>query len=253
MNTLSHVTELDLFSYLGRLVRAWPATYSGANTPELRHKRINTFAVIDDEMQLDSTTLNKDSRHKGKPFFFCRWWEDNGFRDDELKKEFPAMLVWEESGAMPSVNTTDELVKLWFVIQDRFVEKFEPGTDGLGGQRTQEEIKQDIKTLRDTVLAAMRSAVWIQLPGATSPSFYPEEWLVGQGIRPVGPRMTNYMGDVSVETSTVAREVDGSFVEAYFQLSFKRASCPTEPALEDFNFDTDLPAEMLDHPGGASA
>lgn len=246
------VTGLDVFSFLGRLVRAWPASYAEEG-PELRHKRINTFAVIEEAEQLESSSMTKDPRHQDKDYFFSRHWEDQNFTGNELAKELPALLVWEESGTLQTLSGGTEKLLIRAVIQDQYVERFEPGAMEIGRQRTHEQIKVDIRALRDTLLAAIDQAVFVHVPGESAGKFYPKGWLEGQGLSTSGQRLSNFIQFQGVETTTISLQADGGLVETFFSFTIMRTDCGTVASFADFNFDVPKPPELLDHPGAASA
>lgn len=142
------------------IAKGWPPTYSSDDV-ELEYLRLNTFATVDSEPEILSDQIAKDERWRGKGIFFSRPWDESGEEDrQELRKMLPALLAWEDyeieaRSDRPWHSDGCEFVPIRLGFFDRYVDKYEPGDfdEAKGQQRTKEELKRDLREMRDKFVA----------------------------------------------------------------------------------------------------
>lgn len=255
---------LILYAIFYRIVHGWPATYHSTG-PEERFKRLNTFAVVEDEAQLFADNLSKDSRYKPTQSgeqFFSRHWQAHNYRDAELKKELPALLVWEEPGNLevPLTSQEHELLKLRLCIQGRHVAAYEPGayTIGKGEQRTVEEVKENLRLLRSQLHAELRKWCLVEVEPAGGGAWQ-SIWINEEHLATLIPgtyqaqrkkrMLTNWLRINDTEATIIANVDANGLVHAYSSLEVLLEPC-TPVAIDHTATE---PLELLDHPTNASA
>lgn len=256
--------ELTLYAILYQIVKGWPATYHSTG-PEERFKRLNTFAVVEDEAQVFADNLGKDSRYKPTESgqqFYSRTWSDAGFRDEELQKELPALLVWEEPGELrqPLTEQEHEVLRLRVCIQGRHVAAYAPGagTDyGKGTQRTVEEVKANLRLLRQQFHAELRQ--WVRVEANHTSNGWQTIWVNEGHLATLVPGtytewrnkrpITAYIKMENQEALVLANVDANGQVHAYSSLEVLLEPC--SPVAIDHT--ATEPLEVLDHPTKASA
>jgi len=119
-----------------------------ANGQYLRHKRINTFAVIPASADKNTLNLDKDSRYKDKLYFYSRRWEKSGFKDSELAFDYPTLTIVENQDTIskPFAKLSKHTVELAFYLSDLMPQKDSEVTD-ISEERTFEQIGADMREL----------------------------------------------------------------------------------------------------------
>lgn len=159
---MADFNEMDFYRINYLIAKGWPQVL-GNNDVDLQYKRLNTFATVDSEPEILGEQIAKDERWKGKEIFFSRPWAESGETDRlELKKMLPALLAWEDyeieaRSERPFARDGFEIVPIRLGFFDRYVEKFDPGVfdETKGQQRTKEEVKRDLRELRDKHIAEL--------------------------------------------------------------------------------------------------
>ena len=111
------------YEIITRILKAWPETIS--NGEYLRHKRLNTFAVVTAKADQNAYNLDKDSRYKDKNYFYSRRWELNGFKDSDLAFDYPALICVENQDTIKNLfqKTKKHTVELAMFLTDLMPQK----------------------------------------------------------------------------------------------------------------------------------
>lgn len=262
-----HFTELDLYAIFYRIARGWPATYDADNN-YLAHKRLNCFAAIDTVDDMAAENLGKDGRYKpdiGGEVFYSRYWEDHGYLDEKLKRDYPMLLVWEMPGVGHDLLTAqEEVISFRAGIFDLYVGDFDPGAYVVNGrQRTREAIKNDLRNLRTQFFGELRKWVKVETKRGSDPwqwELFNEDYL--QTLLPdviSEYRNCANLGDVlRVQDSEMATEADvdvtDGLVATYFSFGLSRTCGPADVVIDhEGNYTGAATVEQLDHPTNASA
>ena len=211
----------EFLTVCANLGRAWPQTTAGGK--DLPYKRINMFAFIDEEPELESNTAGKDARYGARtPYFFARGWENSGFRASELKKEFPAVFCYSKSGKIDEPKDREE-IRLQFVVQDQYIRTLEASPET---QRTKEEIHDSVRELRDQFITGLLSMVKNPNVG----EYRPESWLEANGYGIQGSKLKSM---IRIESSDIAvtfpQDPGGGLIHSYFMIVLNADICREVP------------------------
>ena len=255
--------EIAFYKILYAIVRGWPATYHSSG-PEERFKRLNTFAVLSSAADMYSDNLGKDSRYKpaeNPGLFFSRAWADAGYKDEELKKDLPALLIWPESGNISAGLSFDETNRLKFrvCIQGRYVSSYDPGSYDIssGGQRPWEIIAAQLREMRAQLHLEIGKWVLADIEytaGGSGQIWINEDYL--ETLYPATISVINNQRPISAFLSIVDNgtevlpEIDANgLIQAFSSMTID-LFCYDRVTI---NHELTDPPEVLDHPGKASA
>lgn len=173
---------LDLYSLLWKLTRGMaPVVVDGQ---ERKCKRLQTFAVLSRESQLESNTLDKDLSYVGKKLFYSRLWEDQNWRPSAIGYELPGLFLFMDDidFEMRDEYCTSKLVKWRMMVLDNAPKKdageFLP--EDYCSRRTVEEVENDTHGLMEQVLALLYDTVLAEVtyPDLSTEILYaPIAWL----------------------------------------------------------------------------
>lgn len=104
-----------LASLFYRVTKAWDMPVDSNNKP-LPCKRINTFAVIHSEAQINTENLEKIARYKNRDLFYSRSWEASGYNNNSIKVEYPAFYIWQENTQINDPLGFQDLVRTDYVF-----------------------------------------------------------------------------------------------------------------------------------------
>lgn len=162
---------IELAALFARLIRQSKAQLDAKGNP-LPCSRLNTFAVLYDESHIEAGNLGKSARYKQADYFFSRKWELTGANSNKIEFEYPAMFMWEENevGTSPSEGKARFDTTLRFVILDKMQQGDKPCINcDPCESRTDEQLQDDIKTLRDKFMLMLDKVYYYNLYLANNP------------------------------------------------------------------------------------
>lgn len=85
-------------------------------------KRLQTFAVIEEYLDLSDVNLGKTVFDKNKPFFYSRAWEKSKYSNSSLTCDFPVFCIIDRSAtiATPFSSTTHRVYSLELAFIDKY-------------------------------------------------------------------------------------------------------------------------------------
>lgn len=261
-------TELEFYQILYKITQAMQPVYDNQGV-ELRYKRINSFAVIDDETEMYAESLGKDARYKPSEnpgLFFNRNWDASGYVDEELRKDWPILYLWENpENPNKHINVLAKQPALVMhfraCLADQYIQAYQPGLSGGGGggQRPKEIIKSQLREIRNQLLQELKNWVYYEAAltaGGTESGHMNKTHLasqVGAGLTyssiiretPITVWISNEPTDAQVGVL-----VDpAAMVAAYSDLAVTIEHCQAG----SFTYGATVQDERLDHPDNASA
>ena len=145
MTTLNH-----FFNYCKFFVESYPQSNEAC-------KRLQTFAVIESESDLNSPNLGKTINDKHKPFFWSRDWASANYSASKLVKSYPLFAMFEQNIVLDDIispsMTREHSLELLFL--DKY---YKDCTDSknICGKRTRNEIYQDTEVFLMHFLTYLR-------------------------------------------------------------------------------------------------
>lgn len=231
---------IDFYTILANVLRAWPETFSDGEY--LRHRRINTFAVVTAKADQNAYNLDKDSRYKDKAYFYSRRWELNGFKDSDLNFDYPALVCIENMDKITNLFQPSEkhTVELAFFLTDLMPQKESDVTD-IPEQRTFEQVGADLRTLEAELFRELGYIAWSRYDdggGFSSWDWRSVRWMEAQGY--------TIEKTVYLKTKVKVRELASTprygfwgdnLAERPFYLTIEIQPCPADVAF-DYDFTT---------------
>jgi hypothetical protein len=81
--------------------------------------QINSFAVVDDMIDLNHSSFGKTYEDYLDGFFFSRSWVNGGADANEIKGEFPLLFVEQRSLSMDRIDSDSLTLPFYFVVVDK--------------------------------------------------------------------------------------------------------------------------------------
>lgn len=168
------ISRLEFFRFLHDVVRGWPASAERFR----RCERLQTFAVLQKDRDLESSTLNKSAKYIGRDLFFARRWYATGQRPSDLSFEYPGAFLFDDN--LDITIDPDGSCSLEIMTFKLFVLDSLPGktTETLLHSanycevRTPEEVEENTRRLLAELLNQIVTAVY----ATTAPPDKGEKW-----------------------------------------------------------------------------
>lgn len=184
-------TILDFYHICYTVALNFPASYTGVGGVDLPHKRINGFAIINKESQINESNLGKDPRYIGKNLFFARSWINKGSQPSELSFEYPLFGI--SRGATIFKDLFKSECEIREVTFNLYIFDQMPGkrttTSGAKDQRVWEEMEEDITNLMAKVLQSLNRFIKTTAREADNTLYFQGwqdrkylEWLKSEGV-----------------------------------------------------------------------
>ena len=256
--------ELIFYEILYKIVQAWQPTYH-ADGHEQREKRINSFAVIDSEIEMFAEGLGKDGRYKpteNPHLYFNRSWDAAQYADGENRKDWPILYLWQDHDGENKIGADAQGI-MWgldfkLCLADQYAKAYQPGetTGAAAGQRPVEKIKANLRTLMAQLLTELANWVYYEATltaGGTETGFMHNttlDSLVGSTYSAIKRRtpMRAYM-QVQEQTEIAVQIDTADMVGVYANVHVQLLPCQAG----SFVYGATENAERLDHPTNASA
>lgn len=157
----SSLTVDDFFRLLKEAVM-----YSPPN--EHKCKQLQTFAVLESMIDLNTANLGKTSRERDKNYFFSREWAQKKFSGSDISYEYPAVIVFEKSidNIKFDENFTHMCYNFQVAVLDEYIESCvdcDYCTD-----RTRNDIFLDTEDLLIKTLKYLHNVVYARIDGDSS-------------------------------------------------------------------------------------
>lgn len=146
---MASFSTIHFYQILHDIGLAMPAVYESDDT-ELICKRINSFAVLQTEDEINSGALNKSNRYIGKRLFFSRRFLNSGQQISQLSFQYPLLAISNAtstiSGAFCEPSESCKTFNLY--IFDQLPGKCSDCNEhGYCNTRTWEEMETDLEEL----------------------------------------------------------------------------------------------------------
>lgn len=134
--------------------------------------RPQTFAVLEEYIDIDAANLNKTVREKGRPYFYSRSWEKSGFNKSKLDHEVPLLAIFPINVSVenPFQKVKCTRYEMDFIFLDQYhIEACEKGTKGCKG-RTRHELYKDQKANLEKLFAFFDGCKYYTFTGGSIPN-----------------------------------------------------------------------------------
>lgn len=108
-------SNIKFYNVLHDIAKAYPPTYE-ADGLELTCKRLNGFAVLHNEDDVNSDNLDKSTRYIGKRLFFSRSWSNKGYNPSAISHEYPLLAISPSNSQIKSPFNTQSSICTTFNI-----------------------------------------------------------------------------------------------------------------------------------------
>lgn len=135
----------SLYTACYHTVRSWPVAYD-AQGHHIKCKSLNSFAVLQNQAQLNQGALGKEAiRYQGKSLFYSRTWEAGKYEPQAMIIDYPALVMIVDSTKLDTSKQYKERQVMLMVLDHM------PGKDGSQhrecGLRTLEDVMENSEYL----------------------------------------------------------------------------------------------------------
>lgn len=163
---MQRITDLlEFYSIIHRIVRGWQPSYLSSDSQEMRHKRLNTFAVVRSLYDIDAENVLKTVEYAGRDFFFSRSFHDSEYQPNALRVDYPALLVREDTFSLTEPldiksSKRRTVHNLTFLLCDKMPEREDNFIDPVSSARRIEEVGNDVRIRMAQVLLVLGRYVY---------------------------------------------------------------------------------------------
>lgn len=258
---------LEFYSILQRIVKGWPPSYHSSDSQETRSQRLNTFAVVRTLADIDAENIKKTVEYAGRNFFFSRYWNDGEYQPNNLRVDYPALLVREDTFQISDpldINSHNRRTthNITLLLCDKLPNREDTTIDPISSARRIEEVGNDCRIRMAQVLLVLGRFVYAKayLSGTlVFEGWHDREYLgalktAGVVIDKyiVDDSLAGYVTNVEPTTAEVFYEVTSSnLVVCTVSLTIETKSCfdlptiaydsPVEPTPVPEIFDQEFP------------
>jgi len=246
---------------LANICKAMPHVNDEESGQPKKCGRINTFASLTSESDIDTSGLLKDQRYLDKGYFYSERWEGAGRPVSDLNYNYPLLALVEDRGQVKDVFEARRKPRTE-IHYNLFVLDVMPGSDkcnceGYCYDRTEEEASTDVRILLESVLQELGQFIYAQeippvgMPGAFS--WQSERWLKTRQDQGTNngfnwdDRMQHFIKTpdpfISIIKRAFADDLIGAFVE---RLTVEFHECNDLPV---FDYNVDNIQQAIDGPG----
>jgi hypothetical protein len=194
------MTTIQLAAVLARIVRNSIAQTDAQGAP-IECSRLNTFAVIYDQAEMQTENIGKTPDYKQKDYFFSRKWSLAGGNSNAIAWDFPALFIWEgaQTTDAPFDSQSQVTQNYTFALSDKMpVGDKQCKNCKYCEKRDIEQVVQDLRALANKLLATLSLFSYHEL--------YLANVLVGQG----------WYTTAEVDAMVDAGDIDWSNTGEYF-------------------------------------
>lgn len=152
-----NLNPLYFYNILHDIGLAMPAVYADDET-ELICKRINSFAVLQTEDEVNAGGLNKSNRYIGKRLFFSRKFYNSGQQISDLSFQYPLLAIANASSMIEGAfcESSQQCITYNMYVFDQLPGKCSDCNEhGYCNNRTWEEMEIDLNQLLMKVTKAI--------------------------------------------------------------------------------------------------